>query len=222
MKRPSRRTLLVLAGAVALGAGGAGLGVAAAGGGASPAKELADAINASKGTQLTEADIQAAMQSVMKSHLDAAVKAGRLTQAQADEMLQRAKDAPKRRAEHEAARAARIAPIAKLLGMGADEIHQKLEDGTSLAKLAESKGVSRDKLLAAIKEGIAAAAKAEGVTFSDARLDDMAAHVADQAGHRGPPGDHRFGGRHGRGPGDPGGFGPGGPGPGPGIPPFGP
>ncbi len=216
MKRPTNRTLMVLAGAVALGAGGATIGVAASGGGSSPAKDLADALNQTKGTHLTEADVQAAMQAAFKTRLDAAVKAGKLTQAQADQMLQRAKDAPQRRAQHEAARAARIAPVAKLLGMTADEIHTKLEGGTSLAKLAESKGVSRAKLLDAIKEGIRAEATAEGVTFTDARVNEMATRMADGTG--GPGRDHHGpGGRHG----GPGGFGPDGFGHG-GLPPFGP
>ena len=215
MKRPTHRTLMVLAGTVALGAGGATLGVAASGGGSSHAKDLADALNKNEGTKLTETDVQEAMQSMHKARLDAAVKAGRLTQAQADEMLKRAKDAPKRRAEHEAARAARIAPAAKLLGMTADAIRDKLRDGTSLAKLAESKGVSRAKLLDALKEGITAASKLEGVTFTPERLTEMAERMADQTGqgrggHRGPGGHGGFG---------PGGFGPGGP---PQLPPLGP
>jgi hypothetical protein len=205
MKRPTNRTLMVLAGAVALGAGGATIGVAASGGGdSSPAKDLADALNKNEGTSLTEADVQEAMEAAFKARLDAAVKAGRLTQAQADQMLQRAQDAPKRRAEREAARAARIAPVAKLLGLTADEIHQKLEDGTTLAKLAESKGVSRAKLLDAIKEGIKAASAAEGVTFSEERLTEMAERTADAAGRPGR-GERHGPGRHGFGPGGPGG-----------------
>jgi hypothetical protein len=221
MKRPTNRTLMVLAGAVALGAGGATIGVAASGGGSSPAKDLADALNQTKGTHLTEADVQAAMQAAFKARLDAAVTAGRLTQAQADQMLQRAKDAPQRRARHEAAHAARIAPVAKLLGMTEDEIHTKLEGGTTLAKLAESKGVSRAKLLDAIKAGITAEAAAEGVTVTDARLTEMATRMADGTGGPGR-GDHRGpGGRHG-GRGHDGFGGPGGPGGPPPFSPFGP
>ena len=223
MKRPTNRTLVVLASAAALGIGGATVGIAASGGGGepNPAKALADALNANEGTHLTEADIQQAQESVFKARLDADVKAGRLTQTQADQMLQRMKDAPKRRAAHEAARAAGIAPVAKLLGMTADEIHAKLDGTTTLAKLAESKGVSRAKLLDAIKEGIRAATKAEGVTFSDERLTQMAERMADGTGG---PGRGGRGERHGR----PGGFeghgGPGfgGPGGGPDFPPLGP
>ena len=215
MKRPTNRTLMVLAGALALGAGGATIGVAASGGGSSPAKDLADALNQAKGTHLTEADIQAAMQAAFKARLDAAVTAGRLTRAQADQMLQRAKDAPQRRAQHEAADAARIAPVAKLLGMTEDEIHTKLEGGTTLAKLAESKGVSRAKLLDAIKAGIQAEATAEGVTVTDARLNEMATRMADGTGGRGRGEHFGPGGRNGGG-GHDGFFG------GPGGPPFGP
>ena len=210
----------MLASAAALGVGGATVGIAASGGSDSdPAKALADALNANEGTNLTEADIQQAQESVFKARLAAAVKAGRLTQAQADEMLQRMKDAPKRRAEHEAARAAGMAPVEKLLGMTADEIHAKRDGTTTLAKLAESKGVSRAKLLDAIKEGIRAATKAKGVTFSDERLTQMAERMADSAGG---PGFGDRGTRHGgpgefRGHGGPGGFGVG-----PDFPPLGP
>jgi hypothetical protein len=201
MKRPSKRTLLVVAGTMALGAGGATLGVAASGG-SNPAKDLADALNKNEGTKLTETDIQEAMQSVMTTRLDEAVKAGRLTQAQADELLQRAKDAPKRRAEHEAARAARIAPVEKLLGLTADEIRQKLDGSTTLAKLAESKGVSRAKLLDALKEGIRAAAKLQGDTLTDEQVTQMAERLADGSGRPGRGDRHRgFHGHDGFGPG---------------------
>ena len=135
-------------------------------------------------------------------------------------MLTRAKDAPQRRARHEAAHAARIAPVAKLLGMTEDEIHTELQGGTTLAKLAESKGVSRAKLLDAIKEGLRAEATAEGETLTDARLNEMATRMADGTGGPGRGGHGGPGGRHG-GPGHDG-FGPdgfGGPG---GLPPFGP
>lgn len=212
MKRPTNRTLALLAaGAIAVGGAGAAIGVAASGGGKSEAADLAAAINRNKGTNLTEADVRQAMQDVFKARLDEAVKAGRITQAQADEMLQRMKDAPQRRAQHEAREAARIAPIAKALGMTADQIRSELRAGKSLAKLAESEGVSRDKLLAGIKEGIQTAAKSEGVTFSEDRLNEMAARVADRTGGpgRGPDGP-RFGGHHG-GRGGTGGFPPFGP-----------
>ena len=208
MARLSKRTIAVIVAAGAVGIGGATLGWAASSGDRTPAGELADALNRNEGTHLTEADIRQAMQDVFKARLDAAVTAGRLTKAQADEMLQRFKDAPQRRAQHDARRAARIAPVAKALGMTADEIHSALRSGKTLAKLAQEKGVSRAALLAAIKEGIQADAKAEGRTLSAEELNEMAARIADSAGPRGR------GWRRG-------GFGRGAFGPG-GLPPFGP
>lgn len=204
MNRPTNRTLGILAaGALAVGGAGAAIGVTASGG-KSPEADLASAINKNEGTNLTAADIQQAQQDIFKARLDEAVKAGRLTQAQADEMLQRMKDAPQRRAEHEARHAAREAAIAKVLGITTDELQTQREAGKSLSDIAKAKGVSRDALLAAIKEGIAAEAKADGVTFSDARLNEMAAAIADGTGrgpggrgfggHRGPGGHGRFGG----------------------------
>jgi len=210
---------LLAAGAVAVGGGGAAIGVATSGGGKSPDAELADALNKNEGTHLTEADLQQARQDVFKARLDAAVKAGRLTQAQADGMLQRMQDAPKRRAQHEAAEAARIAPVAKALGMTADALQSELRGGKSLAKVATEKGVSRAKLLDAIKEGIVAAGKAEGVTFSADRLNQMAARTADGTFGPGRGGPDGFRGHHG----GPGGFGPGADmGGGLGMPPLGP
>src|SRR5262245_4957322 len=83
-------------GAIAAGtvlAGGVAGGVALAGGsngnGQSPAQSLADALNARAGTSLTAADVQAAFKDLFKERLDRAVSAGRLTQAQADELLQK-------------------------------------------------------------------------------------------------------------------------------------
>lgn len=227
MPRLSKRTIAVILAAGAVGVGSATLGWAASSGDTTPAGELADALNKNEGTHLTEADIRQAMQDVFTARLDAAVKAGRLTQAQADEMLQRFKDAPQHRAQHDARRAKRIAPVAKALGMTADQIHTALRSGKTLARLATEKGVSRATLLAAIKEGIQAEAKADGRTLSADQLNAMAARMADSTGpgergrHRGPshggPGPGGFG---------PGGFGPGGFGPGGfgrgGPPPFGP
>lgn len=202
MKRPSKRMVALLAsGAVALGAGGATIGIAASGGDENHAKALADALNKNEGTKLTETDVREAMESVVKERLDEAVAAGTLTQEQANERLQHFKDAPKRQADREAARAARIAPVEKLLGMSAEDIREQLRDGSSLAKLAESKGKSRADLIAALKEGIAAANKAMGVTLNDERLTEAAERLADRTGN---------GGRHGGGPGRGyGGYGPG-------------
>ncbi len=208
MVRLSKRTIALVS-AGALGVGGATIGWAATSGSdKSPAAALAEALNKNEGTNLTEADIRQAMEDMFKARLDAAVKAGKLTQAQADEMLQRYKNGPPPtgRAAH---RSERIAPVAKALGMTAEEVYSALRSGKSLAKLAEAKGVSRAKLLAAIKEGIQAEAKEHGRTLSAAELDAAAARMADATGP-GERGGHRGRGYRGFGPGFvPEGFGPG-------------
>lgn len=198
MRRPTNRTLAFLAaGAVAVGGAGAAIGVATSSSGRSPDAELADALNRNEGTHLTEADIRQAREDAFKARLDEAVKSGQLTQAQADAMLQRMKDAPARRAQHEAREAAWLGTVAKALGMSTAALRAELRSGKSLAQVAQEKGVARAKLLAAIKAAIATAAKAEGVTFSAARLNEMAARIADG---RGGPGIDGFRGHH-RGPG---------------------
>ena len=216
MVRLSKRTIALVS-AGALSVGGATIGWAATSGNdKSPAAALADALNKNEGTHLTEADVRQAMQDVFKARLDAAVKAGTLTQAQADEMLQRAKSGPRPPAGPAAHRSERIGPVAKALGMNAEEVFSALGSGKTLAKLAQEKGVPRAKLLAAIKEGIQAEAKEHGRTLSAAQLDAAAARMADATGP-GERGGHRGRGRRGFGPGfGPGGFGPGG------LPPLGP
>ncbi len=212
MVRLSKRTIALVSAGV-LGVGGATIGWAATSGSdKSPAAALADALNKNEGTHLTEADIRQAMEDVFKARLDAAVKAGRLTQAQADGMLQRYKNGPQPPAGRAAHRSERIAPVAKALGMTAEEVFSALKSGKTLAKLAQEKGVSRAKLLAAIKEGIQAEAKEHGRTLSATELDAAAARMADATGPR-ERGGHRGRGHRGFGPG---GFGPGE------IPPLGP
>lgn len=207
MKRPSKRvTALIAAGAVGLGAGGATLGWAASTGDKTPAAELAAQLNKNEGTKLTEADVRQAMRDITKTRLDEAVAAGRLTREQADEMLRRFDEAPQRMQEHRQRRDALIAPIAKVLGMTADQIREQQRDGKSLADLAKEKGVSRDKLLAAIKEGLKAAPRPGGQAPTGAELDRLAARIADgQGGMRGHHGRDGFGPG---GPRGPGGFGP--------------
>ena len=213
MVRLSKRTIALIS-AGALGVGGATIGWAATSGSdKSPAAALADALNKNEGTNLTEADIRQAMEDVFKARLDAAVTAGKLTQAQADEMLKRYQSGPQPPAGRAAHRSERLASVATALGMTVDEVRSGLKSGKSLAKLAQEKGVSRTKLLAAIKEGIQADAKAHGRTLTAAELNAAAARMADATGQG------MRGGHHGRGHG---GFGPGfGFGP-PELPPVGP
>jgi hypothetical protein len=177
----SRTTVALAAGALALGGAGTALGFGGGfglfGGGPSgdPAGDLAAAINKQAGTSITGAQVQAAMLDLLKTRLDKAVQDGRLTQAQADRMLQFARSEPQRRAQAEARRAKAIAPVAKLLGTTPEAIQNGIENGSSLAEQAQKKGVSRADLLAAITAGL----KDAGVTADAQELAEIAARIAD-------------------------------------------
>ena len=191
----ARRRIVTAAVAVA-GAAAAAVGaVAATGGQGNEASDLASAINQRAGTSISAADVTGAYQDLLKARLDEAVAAGRITQAQADEMLQRAKDAPGlpplggpgpgfgRGGPH----ADVLGPVAKKLGLTEAQLHTKLEAGSTLAAIAKAQGVNRADLIATISSAL----KADGVPA--ARVADLAAHIADDTrpGHgpgHGPPG----------------------------------
>ena len=192
-----RRKVMIVA-ASAIGAAGLAAGaVAATSGSSDDAGDLAAAINKRAGTQITAADVTGAYQDVLKAHLAEAVAAGRITQAQADEMLKRAQSAPglpplgaggpgvgHRGGPHTDL----LAPVAKKLGLTEAQIRTRLEAGSTLAKIAKAEGVSRADLI----DVISAALKADGVPA--ARIADLAAHIADDADGPGGPGEHHRGG----------------------------
>ena len=186
--------------ASAIGAAGLAAGaVAATSGSSDDAGDLAAAINKRAGTQITADDVTGAYQDVLKANLAEAVAAGRITQAQADEMLKRAQTMPgiplvggpggpggPGGRDHHGPHADVLAPVAKKIGLTEAQIRTRLEAGSTLAKIAKAEGVSRADLIATIS----AALKADGVPA--AQIADLAAHIADDT--RPGPGE-----RHGRG-----------------------
>lgn len=191
-----RRKVMIVA-ASAIGAAGLAAGaVAATSGSSDDAGDLAAAINKRAGTQITAEDVTGAYQDVLKANLAEAVAAGRITQAQADEMLKRAQSMPgiplvggpggPGGRDHHGPHADVLAPVAKKIGLTEAQIRTRLEAGSTLAKIAKAEGVSRADLIATIS----AALKADGVPA--ARIADLAAHIADDT--RPGPGE-----RHGRG-----------------------
>ena len=182
--------------ASAIGAAGLAAGaVAATSGSSDDAGDLAAAINKRAGTSITADQVTGAYQDVLKTHLAEAVAAGKITQAQADEMLKRAQSAPgipllrgPGGRGHHGPRADVLGPVAKKLGLTEAQIRTKLEAGSTLATIAKAEGVSRADLVATIT----AALKAEGVPAD--RVAGLAAHIADDTRpgpgerHRGPRG----------------------------------
>jgi hypothetical protein len=159
-----RRRIAVAGAAVAalgLAAGGATY-AATSGGPQEEANALAEALNANEGTSLTGQDVQDALKDVLKARLDEAVKSGRLTQEEADRILERADEGglplrpgPGGPGLHlhfhggpfmEAA--------AKALGLSEDALRDQLEDGKSLAEVAAARNVEKSKVVAAIRDEI--------------------------------------------------------------------
>lgn len=189
------RTKLVAAVGAVAAAGAAAGGVMAAGSGSGDrAADLAAAINKRAGTSITADDVTGAYQDLLKTRLDAEVTAGRLTQEQADEMLERAKDAPLGGPGlggpghgPRGPRAEVLGPVATLLKLSEDELRTKLGSGSTLTQVAKAEGVARADLVAAIAKAL----KAADPDLTDARATALAGRIADGMGPRGGPGRHR-------------------------------
>jgi hypothetical protein len=183
------KILGLVAGAIAAAGVGAGA-VAATQGGGDPAADLASAINKRAGTNITSADVQGAFKDLLKARLDADVVAGRLTQAQADEILKNAGNGMpmpfgERHFFRGGPRAEILAPVAKLLNLSEADLRTQLRSGTTLTKIASQKGVSKADLVNAIKKALKAAKPEGAPSLTDQQLTQMATRIADGLG-RGP------------------------------------
>ena len=163
MERRTRRIAVAGAAVAALGLAAGGATYAATNGGPQEeANALAEALNANEGTSLTGQDIQDALKDVLKERLDAAVKSGKLTQAEADQILERAADGlpvgpgggPGFHVEFRGGPFVEAA--AKALGVSEDALRDQLDDGTSLAEAAAARSVEKSKVVAAIRDAILA------------------------------------------------------------------
>ena len=150
-----RKIAALAAGAVAVAGISAGA-VAATGGSGDEASDLAAAINERAGTSITADQVEGAFQDLLKERLDEAVAAGRITQAQADEMLQRAQDAPGLPGlgfgRHGGpggpgfgARGEVMEKVAAKLKLTEEQLHTRLHSGKTLAAIAKAQGVSRGR-----------------------------------------------------------------------------
>jgi len=201
VERRRRRTAVAGAVVAALGLAAAGVAYAATGGSDDSAGDLAEALNTREGTDLTAEDIRAAMKDVLEERLDEAVAAGRITQEQADEMLERAGD----RALHLGplggpAHMHHLAPpeilesAAKALGLGEAALREQLEDGKSLAEVAKARGVAVSKVVTAVTSALQDSPRGDGLTAD--RAEEIAKRIVNAE-----PGERRF--RHGPPPGGP-------------------
>jgi hypothetical protein len=195
------KRIAIIAAAGLLAGGGIAGAFAATSGGDDPSNDLASALSQETGTQVSAAQVKAAFQDVLKQRLDKDVAAGKITQAQADQMLKQAADNPgslmRGPGEHghrggpdgEGHQAVEAA-VQKALGVDEAAIHQARQSGKSLADLATEKGVSRDELTAAIAAAIKSTDR--GANLTDAQATQMANNIVDGKG--GPArGMHRAG-----------------------------
>lgn len=166
----------------AVAGGGAAVAATALGSPEEESKAVVD--DAAKQLGVTPAQLTAALKQALENRVDAAVAAGRLTQAQADAL----------KAEIEAGNVPLLGfgggpevqghvfgldAAATYLGLTQDELRTALESGKSLAQVAQDEGKSVDGLVAALvaaaKERLDADVAAGRLT--DAQRDSIAADL---------------------------------------------
>lgn len=192
-KLRSGRGIAAITGAtLAIGGAGAAIGLAAGGGfgGGDDARQaFADALSDRVGAEVTVEDIEAARLEAARASLDRAVDEGRLSQEEADEMLERIQQAPERREQAKEAHEQGRQELASLLGITVEELREARRNGTSLAELARQNNVPRERLEATVKEQIESRAQSFGRELPDqADIDELVDRIVESEGRRGRPG----------------------------------
>ncbi len=203
MKTRNKRIAGIAAVGLLVG-GGIGGAFAATSGQDDPAGDLASALSERTGEQVSAADVKGAFTDVLKERLQQAVASGRITQAQADEMLTRAQNAPLpgmggpggHRGGHHGGhhggpggRAVEDAMV-KALGITEDAWHTAREAGRTPAQVAKDKGIA----VATVVDAVTAALDKQGPppgapALDDAQLKQMATDIVNGTGgggHRHP------------------------------------
>ncbi len=206
------KRIVAITAAGAVVAGGAGVAIGATTGKKAEQEVLADA---AKRLDTTPDKLRAALSAAQDAQLDKAVKAGELTQEQADRIKAERKargsvlgvggprghHGPGHRGGPGGPRGAMHQELAKALGISQEKLHEQLHDGKSVADIAKAQGKSlesvRDALRAAAKTRLDKAVAAGDLTRAQA--DDMLEHLEEHLsrldepfgrrgpGHHGPP-----------------------------------
>ena len=221
MKSRLTRRVAIIAGTAVLALSGGTYAVAhGIGGGEKEREALLD--DAAERLNVTPEELTKALKEAAAARIDQAVKDGRITQEQADEMKERLEQGggvpflggpggPGGPGGHHGPPPGMDA-AAEYLGLSPEQLREQLMDGKSLADVAEDRDKSVDGLKEAmekaIRADIAKAVEDKRLTQeqADRILEDLESRLDDKVERTGPP--------HGRG--GPGG--PGGPGGGPGGP----
>jgi hypothetical protein len=180
-----------------------GAGAAIGATGALSPKEESQAVvdDAAEQLGVTPSELTAALKQALKNRVDAAVAAGRLTQAQGNELKARinAGDVPLLGVgpgfhHHGGPRGIHggLDAAAQYLGMTDAQLHTALESGKTLAQVAKSKGKSVDGLVAALvadaKAHLVDAVKAGRLTQAQANAiqSDLNARITDMVNNAPP------------------------------------
>ena len=162
-----------------LGAGASGLASAAD----DPTPDTSEAATPARGEHLAEA-------------LAPLVEDGTLTQEQADAVVARLHEAWAERGGRRGPGPG-VEATAEVLGMTVDEVREALAGGSTLAELAEERGVATedlvDAMLAGMEERLAERVADGTITQeqADERLADATEHVTDHIEGEHQPGEHR-------------------------------
>jgi gas vesicle protein len=204
------RRIAAITAAGAIVAGGAGVAIGATSGSEAEKEVLADA---AKRLDTTPEKLRSALAAAQDAQLDRAVKAGELTQAQADEIKARRRadgrvlGGPGRRGPGHHKGGFRgpgrgipiLREVARALGLTEAELHERLHDGRSIAEIAKSLNKSLDS----VKDAVRKAVKAEldklvkARTITQAQADARLAHLDEHLEDFDQAGGFRRGGRHG-------------------------
>ena len=162
MKRfRSRRTLTIAVVALAV-IGGGGAAIAAAQGSSSPGQSFLDSV--AKHLGISSQKLEDATKAAAVDQVDAALKEGKITQAQADELKARIQSdefppfagplfGPRSGHFHRGGPplfGEKLSAAADYLGLSQAELRTELSDGRSLAEIAKARGKSVDGLKKAI------------------------------------------------------------------------
>jgi predicted DNA-binding protein (UPF0251 family) len=203
----------LIAGAVTVAALAGGTAGAIAATSDEKATEQAVLTDAAKKLGVDATDLRNALASAEDAQLDAAVKAGRLTQAQADEIKQhrqaegtvlgigRGGHGP---GDHRGGGRFLLTDAAKAIGISEQSLITQLRDGKTLTAVAKTHGKTLAEVKAAVKQSATARLDADlkAGRITQAQRDEEVGELGDELARLGDFG--RFGprGHHGFGPGD--------------------
>jgi hypothetical protein len=203
----NKRTLIFGAAALLAVAGG-GAAVAVAGSSNSEdSKAILD--DAAKQLGIPSSKLSDALKQALANRVDAAVAAGRLTKAQGDALKQRINsgDFPLFEGVHQRGFGhhgfiGKLEAAATYLGLTEDQLHTQLENGKTLAQIAQDQGKSAsglvDALVGEAKKHLDAAVAAGRLTKAQATemLDGLRTRITSLVNSKGLDGGPPFGFRH--------------------------